>query len=809
MSETLFGKDEGLVKDAIDTTVDVSGGYAVVALERGGYASGSLGEGLTYAIGKDLADLAVGERVEVPLGRGNQKVWGYVTGLTDEVPVNAKGKVVRCKNVIARDEGRIRLTGDLIELGKWIGHYYCSPVGMALAGMLPAAVKQRTGTKQVMMVRLPKSENGEPVEEPKITKLQKAIMEAAAGRDWTELRELADLAGAKTKGPVKKLVAMGLLETRSQAQVRGRGVMDFEKTVKEGDEVDVRFELSAEQKVAVEKIQSGDDGFGVSLLHGVTGSGKTEVYLRLIEDLLAKDKSAGIVVLVPEIALTPQTVGRFVRRFNRDDEPCVANQGTESAGNDTQQGGVAVLHSGLTSAQRHAQWRRIFNGEANIVVGARSAIFAPVKKLKLIIVDEEHEGSYKQDQLPRYHARDVAVKRGQVCGARVVLGSATPSLESYFNATRRKVYDLVQLTQRVPGMKLPRVKVVDMIEARRERKGVHLLSMELEGAMARVLQGGGQTMLFLNRRGYANYIACPDQNCGWMMKCRYCDAMMVYHKDASLPMGGQVRCHHCSAEQVLPRLCPDCRKKVTVFGLGTQRVEEELERKFSGARVLRMDSDTMRKGADYQEVLDVFRRGEAEILLGTQMIAKGLDFPNVRLVGVVSGDTALNMPDFRAGERTFGLIAQVSGRAGRSDKPGEVYVQTFNAEDEIINLAAAHDYVGFAERELKLREEAGHPPSTRMVRIVVRDRDRGKCEGLSNQLLDKLRAMNDRMGLGVMMRGPVPCSIDRIAEFFRFEIELMASGPAMLQKLMGAMRGERELISDGQVAVDVDPIVMM
>jgi primosomal protein N' (replication factor Y) len=520
----------------------------------------------------------------------------------------------------------------------------------------------------------------------------------------------------------------------------------------------------------------------------------------------------GAIVLVPEIALTPQTVSRFVGRFE----------------------GVAVLHSGLTEGQRHEQWRRVRSGEARIVVGARSAVFAPLPRVGVIVVDEEHDASYKQDQLPRYHGRDVAIKRAQLLNIPVLLGSATPSLESYYNATccggsgsgevsregvSEKVavakrmgeggrrYHLLRLPERVAGLKLPKVQVVDMKEER--RRGVHLLSGYLEEALKRTLGSKGQAMLLLNRRGYANYIACADRGCGWMMSCEYCDAMMVYHTDGRLPSGGYLQCHHCQAEQLLRRGCPLCGKKVTVFGLGTQRVEEELREKFPGLRLLRMDSDSMKTRRDYEGGLGAFGRGEVEVLLGTQVIAKGLDFPNVRLVGVVSADTALNLPDFRASERTFQLVAQVAGRAGRGDHGGLVIVQTFNPEDVAIVLASRHDFEGFARREIALREKAGLPPCTRMARVVVRERSLEKCREQAGRLSERLSAGNAWMGGGVRVRGPMPCPVARINEYHRWQLELTAETAGAIQRLLTALRNERVLVSDQHTAVDVDPVALL
>jgi primosomal protein N' (replication factor Y) len=500
---------------------------------------------------------------------------------------------------------------------------------------------------------------------------------------------------------------------------------------------------------------------------------------------------------------------------------------------------VAVLHSGLSAAQRHEEWRRIRAGEVSIVIGARSAIFAPLPKVGLIIVDEEHEHSYKQDQLPRYNARDVAIKRGQLLNIPVVLGSATPSLESYYNATVKGVYRLVNLPERVAGYKLPTVEVVDLVEERRSRQGIHLVSRRLERALNDTLGAGGQAILLLNRRGYANYIACPDHRCGWMKTCDYCDTTMVFHRtegrgfkvesaqgslndtssdamsgstgtaDPAKLKAGLLRCHHCEAEQVMPRVCPSCGKKLSIFGLGTQRVEEELARKFPGVAMLRMDSDAMRSARDYERSLEAFRAGEVKVLVGTQMIAKGLDFPNVRVVGVISGDTSLHLPDFRAAERTFQLIAQVAGRAGRGQHAGLVIVQSFSPTDPAIALAAKHDYVTFAKREIALRQDVGLPPVTRMARVVVRDQDLTACMEMVGALALSLHEANQSLGEAVRIRGPMPCAIARIAGFHRQQIELIAQDAASLQRLLTATRNARALKSDQHMAVDVDPLSLL
>ncbi|MFK7789248.1 MAG: primosomal protein N' [Phycisphaeraceae bacterium] len=792
--------------------------YADVAIERGIDLSPT---GLTYRVPSKLAELAVGERVVVPLMR--KKAHGYVIRLHADTPDYDPKKI---KPIESRAPGGVALPSDLVELARWIANYYVCPIGMVFGAMLPAAVTKGTGTKRRQFVRLadPPSED---VGKIKTTKVQQSVLAAAASHGkWIALKALADQAEIKTTGPIKTLIDKGLLESKHQDAVHSDLDLRAQADVKDAKP----DTLSDGQRKALDTLNQATQAFGVHVLHGVTGSGKTEVYLQLIESVMAgakvqrgKGASAALapdpspllstIVLVPEIALTPQTVGRFLARFGPDS--------------------VAVLHSGLTAAQRHAQWRRIERDETPIIVGARSAIFAPVKRLGLVIVDEEHDSSYKQDQLPRYHARDVAIKRAHMAGVPVVLGSATPSLESYANAVGvgggsqvlggggtasnqepqkpapNTHYRYHSLPDRVPGMKLPRVEIVDLAEERKFRRGVHLLSRRMEQRLQQTVENKGQAMLLLNRRGYANYIACPDHRCGWMMTCQHCDATMVYHKDKRLPLGGVVRCHHCLAEQALPQVCPDSGHKVTTFGLGTQRVEEEFASKFDGIRIARMDSDTMRRAEDYRAVLDRFRQGEIDVLLGTQMIAKGLDFPGVRLVGVISADTSINMPDFRAAERTFQLISQVAGRSGRSEQVGRVVLQTFAPDSPAVALAAKHDFNAFANMELATRVEMGLPPVGRMVRIVLRDTDHLKAMSRATELGHHLEQAKAALKLDVHLRGPFPCAIARVADHHRFEIQLLAKSAVPLQRLMTELRNHGKLVSDNHTAVDVDPVSLL
>ncbi|MEL7238989.1 MAG: primosomal protein N', partial [Planctomycetota bacterium] len=514
---------------------------------------------------------------------------------------------------------------------------------------------------------------------------------------------------------------------------------------------DTPLTLTPEQQTSYDAMApfAKDGGFGTHLLLGVTGSGKTEVYLRLMADVVAAGRQA--VMLVPEIALTPQTVRRITARFDR----------------------VAVLHSGLTPATRHRYWQQIAAGKADVVVGARSAVFAPVPNLGLLVVDEEHESSYKQDQVPRYHARDVAIKRAQMAGCPVVLGSATPSLESYQRAkSASDPHHLHLLSRRVAERAMPAIEIQDMKLAQRlrTRKGIHLLSPRLEQLIEHTKEQGQQSILLLNRRGYANFVynAQTDEP----VTCKYCDATMTYHRSAGEQvMGGtidrarhtgQLHCHYCLAVDTLDAAAERTGGHLSLFGLGTQRVEEELRRKFPRLVFERVDSDTMRSSKDYENVLRRFADGAIDMLMGTQMIAKGLDFPNVSLVGVVSGDTALALPDFRAAERTFQLITQVAGRAGRGEIPGRVVLQTFSPNDDAIVLALKQDYPKFADRELGLRREVGLPPFGRMVRIVLRDQDEEKVIAKAEQLAGIFADVAQQVGSSEV-QGPMPAAIGRIA----------------------------------------------
>jgi primosomal protein N' (replication factor Y) len=515
------------------------------------------------------------------------------------------------------------------------------------------------------------------------------------------------------------------------------------------------------------------------LLHGVTGSGKTEVYLQAIAHVL--ERGAGAIVLVPEIALTPQTVERFKARFSSG--PLKT--------------GVAVLHSHLSSGERHDEWHKIRRGRARIVIGARSAVFAPVDPLGLIIVDEEHEHTYKQEEAPRYHARDVAIMRGSMEGAAVVLGSATPSLESYYNCRIGK-HTLLELRERVDDQKLPHVRVVDMRQSMRRGQNIPIFSPQLKEAITQRLERGEQTILFLNRRGYSTALQCPL--CGFVAECPNCSLSLTYHRHEQ-----KLRCHLCGHEQAAPSACPNekCRNPgIRYSGLGTQRVEETLGKLFPDARVERMDSDAMKRKEDYRRILGDFRAGKIDILLGTQMIAKGLHFPNVTLVGIIYADLALHLPDFRAGERTFQLLTQVAGRAGRGDIEGEVVVQTFTPFHPAIQFARRHDFVGFYEQELEFREPLKYPPFGRVALLTLKGRNEDKVKFSA----EHLRKVLDTLGGDVTIAGPAPAPLLRAETYYRYQLMLRTRRMSALSQKLAALVQSLALPEDILLTVDIDPV---
>ncbi|MFA5142641.1 MAG: primosomal protein N' [Candidatus Omnitrophota bacterium] len=535
---------------------------------------------------------------------------------------------------------------------------------------------------------------------------------------------------------------------------------------------DLMEEQSRALKTVIESVDKHEHK--VFLLHGITASGKTEVYLQAIDHVLRQGKQA--IVLVPEIALTPQTVERFSSRFGEH---------------------VAVIHSRLTAARRFLEWRKIKDGRANIIVGARSAIFAPVQRLGLIIIDEEHETSYKQDDVPRYHARDVAEERARLNSCPLILGSATPSLESYYKSKLGE-YKMIRLTKRVDERLLPKVKIVDMRMELATRRRIEVFSKVLLDAVADTLKRGKQAIIFLNRRGFSTFINC--KRCGFVLKCKRCDTVLVYHFDTK-----KLICHYCNYEANPPDICPKCRSDyIKYLGLGTEKVESEMSHSFPGARVARMDSDTTVKRGSHDRILGEFKTGAVNLLVGTQMIAKGLDFPEVTLVGVVSADVSLNIPDFRASERTFNLLTQVGGRAGRGDAGGEVIIQTYTPHHYAVLSAAKHDYEKFYEEEIASRKELFFPPFINLTKVTVRARNDELTAKTAGELAQAIRTEDPSM----LMAGPSPAPIARMRGYYRYNIVLKhkerRQSCVLLKKVLGSFRRPHGVL----IAVDVDPVSM-
>ena len=622
----------------------------------------------TYAIPEKMT-LCKGMRVLVPFGP--RRVEGYVLGLSEETDVPEQ----RIRAVIRPLEDDPALLPELIELAEWIQtQYRCLPVE-ALRLLLPAQMRgQRVKEKTCQMASLAVAPEAAA---EALRNLGRAPRQAEA------LAALVDGARPVSELPrdaVKALEAKGLVRIEDCEVLRAPRV--------DAAEIPVDPPLMPAQSTVVEElVHALHAQTGRFLLQGVTGSGKTEVYIRLVRAAL--DLGRGAIVLVPEIALTPQMTGWFHLRFGQS---------------------AAVLHSRLSAGERYDEWRRIRRGEARVVVGARSAVFAPVEKLGVIIVDEEHEQSYLSDHHPRYDAREVAAARCENEGAILLLASATPSLSDFARALRGEL-TLLEMPERVFNRPLPRVRLVDMRqEIARGNYGV--LSRALLRGMERCLQAGLQAMLLINRRGYSTFVSC--RACGYVVRCERCDVSMTYHQNETA-----LRCHYCGAEQAPPATCPSCGSRyIRYFGAGTQKVEAAVREHFPQARLLRMDHDTTQEKDAHAVLLKRFRDGEADILIGTQMIAKGLDFPRVALVGVIAADAMLNLPDYRSAERTFQLVTQVAGRAGRADTPGYVVVQTYDPEHYSIQAAAAQDFRAFFESEYQRRRKGLYPPFTRMVRLL-------------------------------------------------------------------------------------------
>ncbi|MDO8684297.1 MAG: primosomal protein N' [Armatimonadota bacterium] len=799
--------------------------------------SASMFDAYTYSIPESLAQsVTPGSCVLAPLG--SREVIGYVVDFEATPPER------KIKDIISVVDSPVRLEPELFRLAQWLSSRYLSPLPRCLRAVLPRTLSSNTRT----MVRIIGT-----AEDVKLTPTEQAVLDALnqAGGELsttslkTRLRMASiskPLSGLQKKGIIEQITlpVLGQAKPRtvravqlncSQIEAKEAAISMESKAKKRAaalrycashpcpillSEVTTNCEtgpavisalvksellsiveietprapaftrvastedlqLSERQAAAVKSICESIDrhDHSTSLLFGVTASGKTEVYLRALAH--AVSKGMGAIVLVPEISLTTQVVDIFKSRFG-----------------DT----VAVAHSYLSTGERFDEWRRISSGEARIVVGARSAIFAPVHNLGLVIIDEEHEPTYKQDVEPRYNARDAAIYRAETNNAAIVLGSATPSLESYYNALTGK-YTLLPLPERVTRRSLPSVFIVDLKEE--FAKGMtSVFSEQMAEAIRRRLEANEQIILFQNRRAYASFLLCRD--CGFVMHCPNCAVALKHHRFSKL-----VRCHHCDFSQAAPDLCPKCQsRRFGGFGIGTERVEEDVRRCFPDASVLRMDRDTTSARGSHAAILNAFRRKEAQVLIGTQMVAKGLDFPGVTLVGVISADTSINLPDFRAAERTFQLLSQVAGRAGRGSEPGEVIIQSFNPDHNAIQCALRHDYVGFYEHEIAEREELNYPPFSHLVSMVASNEVERDAHARISELAAVLRGEIDNGKMDVEMLGPAPCSIPRLQGLYRWQLMLKAihfdQSLALLKQFIVGRHAWRG------ISIDVDPAWML
>ncbi|MFX4082771.1 primosomal protein N' [Enterococcus faecalis] len=787
----------------------------------------------TYLVPENLNEqLAVGIRVEVPFGNGNRHVQGFVLAIEPMAATVLDETNVQLKELVAVLDLKPVLNTEMLALADYMKEKTFAFKITCLQTMLPSVMRadyqkyiyltdelseelqdqlfygleeiswdqaqERGILPQLMALR--KQQKVDIRYEVTTRNKVKMVRFIQAAKEFEQLEEirLGLRKGAKKKEQllyylqrlgtekvtaVKEMKELGFSTALLNEAAKNGWLTFVEKEAYRDPFANQTFEkttalsLNAEQQVAVETILQSvqEQQSQTYLLEGITGSGKTEVYLQVIAEVLNQGKTA--IMLVPEISLTPQMVQRFKSRFGEH---------------------VAVMHSGLSQGEKYDEWRKIERGEAEVVVGARSAIFAPIENIGVIIIDEEHEASYKQEETPRYHARDLAIWRSEYHHCPVVLGSATPSLESRARA-QKNVYQRLRLTQRAnQAATLPTIDVVDMRQEV-ENGNVSSFSMSLQEKLQERLEKNEQSVLLLNRRGYSSFVMCRD--CGYVLPCPNCDISLTLHMDSKT-----MKCHYCGHEERIPYRCPNCgQDKIRYYGTGTQKVEEELQTLLPDSRILRMDVDTTRRKGAHEKILRTFGEGQADILLGTQMIAKGLDFPNVTLVGVLNADTALNLPDFRSSERTFQLLTQVSGRAGRAEKPGEVIIQSFNPEHYAIQLAKAQDYEDFYTKEMYIRHRGDYPPYYFTVQITASHPEENEAAKQMFQIATKLK-----QGLSpqAILLGPTPNAIMRVNNRYFYQVIIKYKQEPMLQPLL------KEILTDTQratarglkLSIDAEPM---
>ncbi len=812
-----------------------SGPYAEVALPV------AVDHPFTYEVPASLESrITPGMRAVVPFHK--KIVTGYVVGLSDTTDLDTVRRIVDLPDAdpIFRP--------DLLELCKWMAEYYCCSWGEALDCAVPRGIAIRSKMRYTLQLEqltsgrfserqrkvIAELHRRGPLSEGQLARVvgkgalsntlqalvkrnillaEPLALDAGVSiRTETWVRLVEDhvpdadgLAALQRKAPRQAAVYLDLLHGEPERPASGlydkhsvnstvlRGLEEkglVERQERESFRIPdvgtdpgaaVKHRLNGEQQVTYDAVTEAMTAgrFQTFLLQGITGSGKTEVYLQAIEHLLELGRDA--IVLVPEISLTPQTVGRFKARFEEQ---------------------IAVLHSALGAGERYDEWRRAQRGEVRIVVGARSAVFAPLPNLGAIVVDEEHDTSYKQGENPRYRARDVAIMRAKLTNAVCVLGSATPSVESYYNSETGKSQRL-ELVTRATNASLPKVELVDMRVEAREVGGKIVLSRRLEKAVQTRVEAGEQVLLLLNRRGFAPFVLCPQ--CGWVAECRNCNVSMTHHAK-----GGEIRCHYCNDRRPTPQVCDECYFNPLLFlGTGTQKIEDYLLRTFADSRIERMDADTTSGKGGHAKILGRLASGDIDILVGTQMIAKGHDYPAVTLVGVINADTGLSFPDFRAAEGTFQLLTQVAGRAGRGDRPGQVIVQTYRPHHFAIQTAAGHDYAGFYDREIADRQAAGYPPFRRMANLLIECEDLLDAERAMALLHRTVREQIETLGYrGLEVLGPAPATIRRVKKKYRWNLGLLSKNTKRINTLARAARDafhEKKPPPRARLKIDLDP----
>ncbi|WIV10799.1 primosomal protein N' [Proteiniborus sp. MB09-C3] len=812
-------------------------------------ASSSTDRFYTYIVPEGYKeDVEIGKKTLVPFGIGNKLVEGIIVNIISDTDIDYK-RIKPIKSIFNDD---LILSKNLVKLGFWMKDKYLAQYTDIFRTMMPSG----TTNKVIEIINLVSNEE-EDYKKIK-SKNQLRIIDYLKEHGEAELQQIREATGIKninssidslvkseiveiTKKvnsdvnikyekfvktcfcPADTEAILGALAKNATKQIEIiKYLKDIEsislknmmintncslsslKSLEEKGYVEIidmevkrdaitkeiapynKVKLTKEQKDCVDNIYNDylENGFSKYLIHGVTGSGKTEVYLQLIERVLEEGKQA--IVLVPEISLTPQTVERFAGRFRNN---------------------VAVLHSRLSNGERYDEWRKIKEGEVQIAVGARSAIFAPFDNLAFIIIDEEHEASYKSSMNPKYNAIELGEKRCEIEGATLVLGSATPSMESYYRA-KQKEYKLLELPNRVNSKEMPKIEVIDM-KKELDNGNKSMFSNALYNSIVETLKARKQAILFLNRRGFSTFISC--RKCGYVVKCKECDISLTYHMAQNI-----LKCHYCGYTLKPPTICPSCNSRyIKYFGTGTQRVEEEVKRLFPHARTARMDMDTTTAKGSHEKILGKMKRGDIDILIGTQMISKGLDFPNVTLVGIIAADLTLNIPDFKASERTFQLLTQVGGRAGRGEYDGKVVLQTYEPEHYSIMTAKSHDYISFYNKEISIRKEFNYPPFTDIINIIISGENEKDTYNISNSIAEDIRREiyqeTNNLELREAVIGPMEAPIYRIKGKYRRQIiiKIKRSYVSMITKAINRVNISNRIKNNYKsinISIDINPV---